>query len=575
MKTAIFNRRSGRKLARYVLTYLLIISVTLFVGCNNRSRNTSSDVSSGTTSSSNITSTTNSGTGTETTGDSTTDTTTTGTAGGAKPTKYIDPLSGNITADSEVSKVRADAKEIKAPKNSAYLLNPLKGYAEKEAAALRESILNTGNTEEYYKITGTKYYVSPSGDDNNPGTSPDKPLRTAEKVSLLPLKAGDAVLFERGGVYRITQTIVCVEGVIYGSYGKGDKPAIYGSPQNYAADNIWKPTNKKNVWKAEFPYKQVGSIVFNHGEEVGILKVAGLDQLNANTQFYHNGDDGIVYLYCDKGNPSKVYKDIELCSEMFIFNIPIRVSNVTIDNLCLKYSGYGAVNCWYRNNNITVTNCEIGFMGGVQSSNVRLGNAIGFWEGNKGLVVEHNWVYQTFDTAISPQGFGGVGCVYENISFCNNLLEYNNADYEWFEVKGSEWRNIKCDGNIMRFTSLGWGTRLNDAGIRGIEGCIRAETTEVTFEKFTFRNNIIDCPGRDIINWMLTPEQFAGFDVGNNTVYVKASYRAVYPYNPAFLRGLHLTGTGSVIINATNQSELETIWKYWDKSPTSKVYWYD
>ena len=315
--------------------------------------------------------------------------------------------------------------------------------------------------------------------------------------------------------------------------------------------------------------------MFNHGKLIGYWKRNGLDQLQKNTQYYHNKVDGITYLYCDKGNPGDVYKDIEICPDYNIFDIPKFVDNITVDNLCLKYSSHGAVSGAYQNKNLVVTNCEIGYIGGYSgSTGVRQGNAVQAWAGAENMVADHNWIYQTFDTAISPQG-GGTGDTYTNISYCNNLLEYNAVDFEWFDRAGSVFNKIKCNGNIMRFTSLGWGNRLDDAGIRGIEGCIRANTCDQTFTNFSFKNNIMDCPGRQIINWTLDIPQLDQIKCANNEVYVSATYRKTFPNNPAVLKFLHKTGTSDSDINATNQSELETIWKFFDKSSTSIVKWFD
>ena len=46
------------------------------------------------------------------------------------------------------------------------------------------------------------YYVSPTGNDNNSGTSTSTAWRTISKVNSRTLVAGDVVLFERGGTYR-------------------------------------------------------------------------------------------------------------------------------------------------------------------------------------------------------------------------------------------------------------------------------------------------------------------------------------------------------------------------------------
>lgn len=107
-----------------------------------------------------------------------------------------------------------------------------------EAAAWREAILTSATQiardatfvpgETY---TETAYYVSNSGNDQNDGRSPDSAWATLDRVNAASLKYGDAVFFERGGVWRDT-TVETKEGVTYSAYGEGAKPRICASPEN-------------------------------------------------------------------------------------------------------------------------------------------------------------------------------------------------------------------------------------------------------------------------------------------------------------------------------------------------------
>lgn len=70
------------------------------------------------------------------------------------------------------------------------------------------------------------YYLSSSGDDQNPG-SITKPWKTLEKINKINLKPGDNILFEGGAIFRGTFHLdSCDSGeeekkVIIGSYGSG------------------------------------------------------------------------------------------------------------------------------------------------------------------------------------------------------------------------------------------------------------------------------------------------------------------------------------------------------------------
>ncbi len=71
------------------------------------------------------------------------------------------------------------------------------------------------------------YYVSPSGDDGNPGTSPQRAWRTLDKVNALDLNPGDRVLLEAGHDYPGNLLLTVEDAgtrahpVVIGSYGPG------------------------------------------------------------------------------------------------------------------------------------------------------------------------------------------------------------------------------------------------------------------------------------------------------------------------------------------------------------------
>lgn len=83
--------------------------------------------------------------------------------------------------------------------------------------------------------SGTEYYVSNSGSDSNNGVSTSSPWKTvAHVVGFEPsLRAGDCVLFQRGGVWAEQLNISNVHGtqtnpITFGNYGSGNLPVIDG-----------------------------------------------------------------------------------------------------------------------------------------------------------------------------------------------------------------------------------------------------------------------------------------------------------------------------------------------------------
>lgn len=430
---------------------------------------------------------------------------------------------------------------------------PATSVVEEEAAAMRNAVLSTGNTSQYYTWTGKTYYVSPDGDDKNDGMTPQTAIKTldADAYYMNPPKKGDAVLFERGGIWRMTERVKAFEGVIYGSYGTGPKPALYGSPRNYANAKYWIASNKQNVWKIAIATQDVGNIVFNEGELVGTKKFNGITVLEKNGDYYYNNRDDTLYLYFDKGNPGKYYKDIELALK--VTAIQVSRDDVVVDNLCIKYYGHNGVNCC-DNDNLKVTNCEFGFIGGcIQSGLLRFGNCIQQWNSTEKQLIENNWMYQPYDTGYTWQGSDitepgyndkgelriGDKVYYNNITVRKNIIEYCNYAIEfWHNTSAAEKEtdpyfqpahvnNFVLSDNMFRYNGYGWGgiQRPDKWGYAIYAG----GKTEFRNAKNCFiQNNVFDMARRVLIRW----EQSGGYN-GEWTISGNSFYQTGNQYGEA------------------------------------------
>lgn len=564
-------RINFKKIASQVLAVLLVLSIVLLSGCdgNNSSSKTEGNNStvSGTTSSDDNSSSEDANSSQDSSSSEDSVSSDDKTNLNSSVTSKIDPITGEYSYSDTSSNIYNDVVEVLPSGNTAYLSNPIDGYTTKEAEALRKEILNAKNTAENYKITGTTYYVSSKGDDSNSGLSPDKPIKSIENISGLNLQKGDAVLFERGSVFRMYTALLTVSGVTYGSYGTGEKPKFYTSPVNFV--NVkWEPSTKKNVWKIDWIYSDAGVMVFDHGKQIGYRRTS-LRKLEKNTDFFQDDSTGTMYLYCDKGNPAKSYESIEIGIRMSMFNIPSGVRDVIIDNICFKYGGVFAVNATWNTSGISITNCEIGYIGGCTiSSSGRYGNAIQFWTGAKDIVCKNNWIYHTFDTAISWQGYGGIEYSYYDINFSNNLFEYNNCDIEIWAGDGAEVKNFIMEDNIMRFTANGWGTRMDDAGSRGIEGCFVGHFENMVVENVVIKNTLIDCPGRYIVNLgILASDAQTNIKVSGTTFHINPKYRNTNEV----IRGFLVLPTDKNPGTAENAAEAEVLRRF---DPNAVINWY-
>ena len=368
---------------------------------------------------------------------------------------------------------------------------------------MKKDILNTPNTEEIYadKITGQKWYVSElHGNDDNDGKTPATACKTIagiNKKMRFP-KPGTAILFERGGVYR--GQISTMKGIIYGSYGTGNKPIVMQSKKNYADPTLWKETQWPNVWVCADQLVNVGVIAFDHNiqdyseaayhETYGVTMNKNMfgfqepSQLCGDLQFYSEtygstSKAGELYVYSKSGNPGSRFKSIEIGENIAI--VVGAADDVIIDNISFKFTGGhgmgGAGGCKNR----TVTNCVYSWIGGSvlshsfhgSGSPINYGNAVEIYGSCNGYYVKNNWMYQIYDTAVTHQRSSSTGdCIQENIHYSENLMEYVFWAIESYNAPpGADdlqpgqkdiWtritRNYLADYNVMRLGGYGWGS---------------------------------------------------------------------------------------------------------------------
>lgn len=424
-------------------------------------------------------------------------------------------------------------------------------------------------------INGKKYYVSNKGNDANSGESPDMAWQTLGKLkeSRELLKPGDAVLFERGSIFRQDDedyggfeknaAVLTVSGVTYGAYGAGDKPTFYGSSKNYADKNLWQPF-EDNIWQMDFQLPDAGIIVFNGGESVGAKKW-NLDDVMENGDFFHDNEEKKLYLYLSSGNPGDVFADMEIGVRRMVFLFDRFVHDVTIDNVCIKYVGSHAIQGGEFNRGITVTNCEIGWVGGsfLPTRKVRYGNGIQFWNDCSEIDIHDCYVYQVYDAGLTFQG--ACGAKYKNIAFENNLIEYCNYSIEFFiqseKKEDSKTRgmlqDIKFNNNIMRFAGYGiCELRPNHGDSCQICGWITDVDDEL--KNFYIENNVFDLSAHYFVYWLY---EACGAKVSANSFYLKQNVNCTATKYGKF-----------GVMNANNQSELEKAVACFDEAP-KEVKW--
>ncbi|MBE6733091.1 MAG: hypothetical protein E7561_03750 [Ruminococcaceae bacterium] len=325
--------------------------------------------------------------------------------------------------------------------------------ADTVAEKMISDIINSPDT---IKATGKTYYISNSGDDNADGLSPETAWASIDKLRAETenLKAGDAVLFERGGEWRKTDEWKGVQknynwtqlamfeakkGVSYGAYGIGPKPILNGSERNYADPNLWIETDIPNVYVCTEEFWNTSVVLLddtkeigNYHEKVSLKEVYGLrgfedlTDFNGDTNHYLDVDEHKLYMYSLKGNPGERFKSIEIAGRIKLI---ANANAALIENFHIKIAGYGITS----GTSMNVKNCIFSYIGGCQGSpektqTVHCGNAIEIYGDCDGFYVESCWMYQMCDTGVSHQIWLSEGeCHQKNIAFKGNVIEH----YTW------------------------------------------------------------------------------------------------------------------------------------------------
>ena len=380
---------------------------------------------------------------------------------------------------------------------------------DKQSNKKRQEIINSKDLTFKAKTT---YYISPNGDDNLDGKTPQTAWKTTDNLwNYSWFNFGDSVLFERNGTYYNSHFIM-LNGVFYGAYGSGEKPKLYGSARNYSDESLWNKTSDENIWsiKLDEEITNIGNIVFDEGKACG--KYCKEKSLNKEYEFFEDKTNHILYLYFSKGNPSKFYSDIEICDGRNIMTGGPN-KNMSVDNLCLKYTGAHAMSFSIGCANATVTNCEVGYIGGSEfigfQNFVRYGNGIEFYGTCDNCVVDNCLVYQCYDAGITCQGSDSI---ISNIKITNNLVEYCQYDIEiWVgdealkysghsENDNSKLINFEISNNILRFAGYNFEYDNRYGSNTSAAACISAYDFCLPCENAVIKDNVFDTSYRYLVS---------------------------------------------------------------------------
>ena len=439
---------------------------------------------------------------------------------------------------------------------------------ETRVEAMKESVLNAPNTT--FSASTTYYVDSVNGNDDNDGESPETAWKTVKKVNAWvdanrTSNNTVAVLFKRGCVFR-DAFVNAKSYTYYGAYGTGAKPVLTSSAMNYADaaslaaarlswqkvdgfENRWQlvglgdylePNNSRNSsWGNHVG--MVYLINYVNGEEVvKPLTMSNVSTIYDEYEFYQSIDRtftdeaetkvdtaniqlGDLFICLPEGVKPTDYPCIEIATTGSLFTAEQTSGysdsryndhfyGCTIDNLAIKYVGTHGVS--FNStvdtkpiNNITITNCEIGWIGGAfqsgEDKKVRLGNGIEFYgahntgsdryfDGDLVTTVQNNWIYQCYDAGYSNQGGHNIAA---HISVTENLIEYCVYSIEiWMDKSTGLIKDCHYEYNIMRFAGYGLeaNNRANYYGSQVAISHVNFMFSAQPCENVTVNNNVFD-----------------------------------------------------------------------------------
>ena len=305
------------------------------------------------------------------------------------------------------------------------------------------------------------YYVSNNGSDARDGESPETAWQSLERVNTGPFKPNDVIRFNRGDIWRgqlIPQSGDEKGRVTYGAYGAGEKPLLLGSISAKKPDD-WRQ-EQENIWSTVSSYSiDVGNIIFNEGESVGIKKWSQ-DDLKQQGDYWYNREARQVKMYCPK-NPALIYTSIELALNRHIILVGGR-SYITFEDLALRYGaahGIGSSNTHH----IVVSRCDVSYIGGghqftrADGRPVRFGNGIEFWSNAHDNLVEKCRLWEIYDAALTNQN-NAPNIKQYNITYRQNLIWNCEYSFEyWNRPDNSLTYNIHFENNTCVKAGYGWG----------------------------------------------------------------------------------------------------------------------
>ncbi|MEP7377737.1 MAG: PKD domain-containing protein [Chitinophagaceae bacterium] len=402
-------------------------------------------------------------------------------------------------------------------------------------------------------VHASNYYISPSGNDNNNGTSPSTPWKTIVKINNHTFLPGDAILFQKGGVWRETLFVSssgsASKPITFSSYGTGVKPILNGAN---IYKGSWVATNTPGIWTMNSP-------IANNVTPTLMMDGAILNRVMSITAV------GNKTFYIDKkSNPDKIFlysgsnpnnRIVEISTREYGIYISrksyIHISQLTIIN-CLhagiRFDGNGLYDgkpkTYYNGysvaDHVTVGNSvKYGIVTGNGYSYATIkqcsaySNGNGFYADGNGdhTLFQNDTAYHNYSQTDPFTDGNGFGIYKSSFNIVENCLAYENKTGTGIEID----LNNTDSSLIVRYNKVyGNGTGSEGYGIK-TGNLAGLPVSNLIYYNLSYLNgnDPIDKMGREFYH------QFGNISFYNNTAYTTGTSAAY---------AITLAGSGTVIL---------------------------
>lgn len=285
------------------------------------------------------------------------------------------------------------------------------------------------------------------------------------EVNALPLAPGDAVLFQRGGLWRGQLRVRSGKPghpVTYGAFGDGPAPIIQPSRPGDGPGR-WRQEGDA-VWSADTAATaDVGNVILDHGDDGCLFRRQDVASLQRDRDYFFDASTGRVFVKSESGNPGLRWRSVEFAEKIHAID-ECMMHDVVFEGLAVRYTaahGFGGGGV----KRIAIRDCDISWVGGgylyvdTLGNGVRYGNGIEFWGGAEDALVEGCRVSECWDAGLTNQS-NEPGSVQRNIVWRGNEVSRCEYSYEfWHQGKGGTTSEIRLEGNRFSDAGGGWGHR--------------------------------------------------------------------------------------------------------------------